>query len=262
MDSQRPRCRSKNRAGPVRLHKYLALCGVGSRRACERMITAGRVSVDGQVVRRQGICVDARKQVVFADGRPVEPEKKVTILLNKPRDVLCTSADPAGRRTFQALLPQLPERLFTIGRLDRDSEGLLLVTNDGELAFDLTHPRRGVGKVYRVWLDRKLDSEQERRARGGVRVLNETLRLEDIKFVEARKKLFVYEIGLREGRNRHIRKLMGAIGIEVVRLKRIAIGALRLGGLRSGAWRYVREHEIAKLREGAGGGGRGNSAEE
>ena len=237
--SQRTECR---------LHKYLALCGLGSRRACERLIDASRVSVDHCTVHGQGVSVDPSSQIVMVDGKRVVPEKKVSILLNKPRDVICTSADPLGRRTFKSLLPPLPTRVYTVGRLDRNSEGLLLITNDGDLAFVLTHPKHQVEKVYHVWILARLTQQQEQRLEKGVRSNNETLRIDDLAFLGARSKTYLYRIRLSEGRNRHIRRVFDAIDVGVVRLKRVAIGPLKLGRLRSGAWRYLEHNEIKMLR--------------
>ncbi|MFC1461107.1 pseudouridine synthase [Verrucomicrobiota bacterium] len=242
LDSPRP-----DQSSRVRLHRYLAQCGLGARRACERLIDAGRVSVDHHIARKQGICVDPLSQVVMVDGKRVVPERKITILLNKPRDVLCTSADPQGRRTFKSLLPDLPVRLYTVGRLDRDSEGLLVVTNDGDLAHALAHPRHQVEKVYHVWLVQQLTPSQERQTKKGVRCGSDMLRFDDLKRLDARSRTCLYRIRLHEGRNRHIRRLFKAIGVDVVRLKRMAVGALELGRLRSGAWRYIREDEIKML---------------
>lgn len=249
LDSPKP-----NRRSRVRLQKYLAQCGFGSRRACERLIDAGRVSVDSHIVSAQGISIDPLSQPVMVDGKHVVPEGKVTILLNKPRDVLCTSADPRGRRTFMSLLPALPVRLYTVGRLDRDSEGLLLVTNDGDLACALTHPRHQVEKIYHVWLGQRLTPTQEQQAKTGIRFRDETLRVDDLEFLEAPQDIGLYRIHLHEGRNRHIRKLFKALGIDVVRLKRMAIGPLALGSLGSGAWRYVRDDEVKKLWNSVSGG--------
>ncbi len=170
-----------------RLHKYLASCGLGSRRACEGLIAAGRVSVDGKVVREQGVCIDPACQAVCLDQRPVASQAKIFLVLNKPRDFLCTARDPQGRRTFLSLLPPLQARVFTVGRLDRDSEGLLLVTNDGDLAHTLMHPRHGVEKIYRVWTATCLTPEQEQRLRMGVTSQGERLHLNDITPFFARK---------------------------------------------------------------------------
>lgn len=213
------------------------------------MIEAGSVSVDGRPVTERGVCIDPASQVVEVEGRRVEPQRKIVIMLNKPRDVLCTSSDPRGRRTFHSLLPPMRERVFTVGRLDRDSEGLLLATNDGDLAFALTHPSREVEKVYLVWLEKRLTEAQEREAREGVRVGDEILRVAGIEYMEKARGGFMYKIRLREGRNRHIRRLFAAEGVGVARLKRIQLGALKLDDMRPGAWRYLRNDEIETLRD-------------
>jgi 23S rRNA pseudouridine2605 synthase len=234
----------------VRLHKHLARCGLGSRRACERLVAAGRVSVDGRAVSEQGVCIDPAAQAVEVDGRRVELQGSTVLMLNKPRDILCTSSDPRGRRTFLSLLPRLDERLFTIGRLDRDSEGLLLVTNDGDLAHALMHPSRGVEKKYRVWVDRKLAPGEMSRIRSGINSGDDNLKADDVALVESGADAFVYELRLHEGRNRHIRRMIEALGLKVKRLKRTAVGPLELGSLRLGCWRYLEADEIAGLRNG------------
>lgn len=260
MDS--PKQKRKSDKQP-RLHKYLAACGLGSRRACEGLIAEGRVSVDGKVVQEQGVCVDPARQAVCLDNRPVVLQAKIFLVLNKPRDYLCTSRDPQGRRTFLSLLPPLPERVFTVGRLDRDSEGLLLVTNDGDLAHALMHPRHGVEKVYRVWPATRLTVEQEQRLRMGVTSRGERLILKDIMPVETRPENTMYQVRLVAGRNRHIRRMFEALGIAILRLQRVAIGPLTLDhlcagppaklcvALRSGAWRHLKDEEVQALRQHA-----------
>ncbi|MCX6993207.1 MAG: pseudouridine synthase [Kiritimatiellaeota bacterium] len=257
-----------------RLHKYLAACGLGSRRACEGLIADGRVSVDGKVVREQGVCIDPARQAVCLDQRPVASQAKIFLVLNKPRGFLCTARDPQGRRTFLSLLPPLQERVFTVGRLDRDSEGLLLVTNDGDLAHTLMHPRHGVEKIYRVWTATRLTTEQERRLRTGVTSQGERLYLNDIRPVETQSEKNVYQVRLVAGRNRHIRRMFEVLGIAILRLQRVAIGPLTLdhlrsgppaklpspqslrasvaGGcvaLRAGAWRHLKDEEVQALRQ-------------
>ncbi|MFA5042427.1 MAG: pseudouridine synthase [Kiritimatiellia bacterium] len=232
-----------------RLHKYLAACGLGSRRACEGLIAEGRVSVDGKVVREQGVCIDPARQVVWLDRRPVAPQAKIFLVLNKPRDLLCTSRDPQGRRTFLSLLPPLRERVFTVGRLDRDSEGLLLVTNDGDLAHTLMHPRHGVEKIYRVWTATRLTPEQEQHLRAGVVAQGERLHLKDIASVATQTEKAEYQVRLAAGRNRHIRRMFEALGIVILRLQRIAIGPLTLDRLRVGAWRHLKSEEVQALRK-------------
>lgn len=227
----------------LRLHHFLALCGIGSRRACERLIDSGRVAVDGVVIRRQGVCIKPALHRIEVDGQPVCPEGKVYLVLHKPRNIVCTASDPQGRRTFKSLLPAaLGERVFTVGRLDQPSEGLMVVTNDGELAHALMHPRHNVEKVYQVWPCRPLTSDEERRLRQGVRSEGETLRLDELT-----RKGEGYCLRLREGRNRHIRRMFEAMGVGIRRLVRVAVGPLQLGSLRSGSWRYLEKQEIRTL---------------
>ncbi|MBU4199447.1 MAG: rRNA pseudouridine synthase [Verrucomicrobia bacterium] len=238
MDSRKPSTRTS-----LRLHHFLALCGLGSRRACERLIESRRVTVDQVVIRRQGVGIDPAIQQVAVDGQPVCLERKVYLVINKPRDVVCTASDPQGRRTFKSLLPgSLGERVFTVGRLDQASEGLLVVTNDGDLAHVLMHPRHNVEKVYLVWPRRPLTPEEEQHLRRGVRSEGERLGLDEL----SRDK-DVYRIRLREGRNRHIRRMFAVVGVGIVRLKRLAVGPIQLGSLRSGGWRYLEEREIQAL---------------
>lgn len=250
MDSPKQNRKSKT---AVRLHKYLASCGLGSRRACEGLIAEGRVSVDGMIVSEQGFCLDAMCQRVCLDGRAVAPQSKIFVLLNKPRGILCTSHDPQGRRTFHSLLPPLPQRVFTVGRLDLDSEGLLVITNDGDLAHALMHPRHGVEKIYLVWTAKALGPEQERRLRLGVYSEGEQLRLGDIAPIKSTDKNPAYRIRLVAGRNRHIRRMFEALGIAILRLQRVAIGPLTLERLPAGSWRHLAEAEVQALRKYSAG---------
>ena len=244
------------RAVGLRLQKHLAACGVGSRRHCEQLIADGRISVDGVVVREQGVRIDPDRQLVLVDGRSAAVEPPVYVLLHKPRGVICTAHDPQGRPLAQDLLPHLPARVFTAGRLDFDSEGLLLLTNDGDLVQRMMHPRHHVEKTYRVWIDRPLDAGDRRHLAAGI-VLDGAPRPVDglrlaFREAEALAPAWCYELRIREGRNRQIRRLMGALGRRVTRLQRIAIGPLRIGDLRPGDWRPLSDDEIARLREGVG----------
>lgn len=248
MDSPRPSPKSKSR---VRLQKYLAQCGVGSRRRCEDLIAAGVVRVNGEVVSTPGTSV-APGDDVRVHGRAVQPERTVYRVLNKPRDVLCTRSDPQGRRTVFDLIGAQDARLFHVGRLDRDSEGLLLLTNDGELGARLTHARHGVRKVYRVSLSRALTTPERDRLVRGVQDAGETLRAEAVTAVESSARGPEVEIVLHEGRNRQIRRMMAALGVEIVRLRRVALGPLRLGALRRGQCRDLTAEEIRGLRGAAG----------
>jgi pseudouridine synthase len=236
----------------LRLQKYLAGCGYGSRRACERLIAAGRVAVDGSVVREQGVKVIPGEQEITVDGNPAVAEPLVYYLLNKPRDVLCTSHDPSGRRTIHELLPRNGPRVYNVGRLDRNSEGVLLVTNDGELAGRLMHPRYHVEKVYEVWSERLLTQDDEQHMLRGVESDEETLRADRVQWIKTERKGEHYRVVLHEGRNRQVRRMFEACGVQVNRLVRSAFGPLRLRGLRSGAHRSLREDEIRALRKAAG----------
>jgi pseudouridine synthase len=224
---------------------------VGSRRACEALIAAGRIAINDRVVSELGVTVDPRADTVRVEGRAVAPQRRMTILFNKPRDVLCTCRDPRQRRTFRAYLPNLPVRLFPIGRLDRNSEGLLLLTNDGNLAHLLMHPRHAVPKTYRVWIRGALSAEDQARLRRGVESEGEILNVDDVTLVEKSPDHCCYRVVLRAGRNRHIRRLLEALGHAILRLKRTAIGPLELRELRVGQWRHLTDEEIRLLRSAA-----------
>jgi pseudouridine synthase len=244
----------------MRLHKYLAHCGIGSRRACEQLMTEGRVRVNGEPASRPGITVDPARDRVEVDGRSVQPERQVCLAVNKPIGLLCTSRDPQGRSTVLNALSGQPSvfgdpwpagRLYTIGRLDADSEGLLLLTNDGELANLLMHPRHHVPRIYRVWVSRGPPSpDQLRRLRDGVVHDGEHLRAKEIRVLQARGETTCCRVVLREGRKRQIRRMFEVVGLPVTRLWRVGIGPLALGRLPAGGWRYLTTAEIRRLRSG------------
>ena len=240
--------RVQQRTNQVRLNKYLASCGLGSRRHCEELITAGRVFVDGQAVTQQGVTVDPNNQKIRVDGKPLMVERHVYYILNKPRDVLCTCSDPRGRRSFLSLLPKVEERVFPVGRLDRDSEGLLLVTNDGYLAARLAHPRYGVAKTYRVWTNGELSIENLSRLKKGIEDAGEFLQVKAVRFIDSSEDMALYEIVLEQGKNRQIHRMMESLGFVVERLVRTRLGPLNLQGLRVGASRPVRQAELRALR--------------
>lgn len=252
LDSPRP---SRRNDRSVRLNKYLAQCGLGSRRACEHLIESGFITVDDQVIREQGVCITPGIQKVCNNGVEVRPQRRVYLVLNKPKDVVCTSHDPQGRRTFQSLLPAtLPARVYTIGRLDRNSEGLLIVTNDGDLALKMTHPRYEVSKTYHVWCRTALTPDQIQRMRRGVESEGERLATDAVVALHSENAYsHVYELRIHEGKNRHIRRMFEALGVEIHRLKRVALGPLRLSHLRSGEWRYLNPDEVDVLRQAVKG---------
>lgn len=226
----------------VRLQKLLAQAGLGSRRACEELIAAGRVTVGGQVA-ELGRRVDPDRDLVAVDGVPVSVEPGlVHYLLNKPRGVVCTASDPQGRPTAVGLVPAEP-RVHTVGRLDADSEGLLLVTNDGGLTFRLTHPRFGVEKEYLAEVKGAVRP-------GEVRQLREGVDLEDGRSAPARVSLVgptALRIVIHEGRNRQVRRMCAAVGHPVVRLVRTRIGPVADRSLGPGEWRYLSAAEVRSL---------------
>ena len=236
----------------IRLQKFLAAAGVGSRRHCEELIVAGRVRVDGIVVAQLGARVDPERQKVELDGRPVRAEPHRTYLADKPRGILCTSFDPEGRPTIVEWAAQMGAdprlRLYTIGRLDYDSEGLILLTNDGALAQAFAHPRHHVEKEYRAWTDRLATREQLDAMLEGVEENGELLRALDVVAEASRPgRPPTLRIVLGEGRNRHIRRMLEAIGLRVRRLRRIRIGALTEADLRGQPLRELSSAELDRL---------------
>jgi 23S rRNA pseudouridine2605 synthase len=232
-----------------RLQKILARAGLGSRRSCEQLIEAGRVSVNGRVAVIGGKA-DPQTDHILVDGRPVRtPELLKYIALYKPRGVLSTVDAPDRRSTVRELVDE-PERLYPVGRLDVDSEGLVLLTNDGELANRLTHPRYGHEKEYRVLVARRPDEEQMAAWRHGV-VLEDGYRTApaQIRFEAASGKGAWLRVILREGRKRQIRETGSQIGLPVVRIVRIRIGSLMLGALKPGEWRRLAEDELRELKK-------------
>ena len=232
----------------IRLQKYLADCGLGSRRFCETLITAGRVLVDGNKVTELGTKIDPATQKVVCNGKVVAKEPTITLLLNKPPKVICTSDDPQGRTTVLDLLEDLPARVYTVGRLDFMSEGLILVTNDGDLAHSLMHPSYHIEKVYKVWIDKPLGHYQLQNMKRGIPSQGETLRVLDIDEGKHTRAGVEYTITLGEGKNRHIRRLMEHFEKKVFRLMRISIGPLRLDDLKVGTWRAAKPSELKLLR--------------
>jgi len=230
----------------IRLNRYLARCGWGSRRFCDELIRQGRVSVNG----RPGVAgmrVVPGRDEVRVDGRVIRPEPLRYYLFYKPTGVICTVKDPAGRRCVGDYIRTTGLRLFPVGRLDRDSEGLLLLTNDGELADRLLHPRHGVERTYLVWVDRELSGRECRRMQRGLICDGERLRAERVESVGRERDCWMYRVVLREGRNRQIRRMMRQVGAGVCRLRRVAYGALAAPDLRPGELREVSRREVERL---------------
>ena len=225
----------------MRLAKYLAHSGVASRRSAERLIADGRVRIGGEVVRDPARDVD-HDSGVEVDGRQVSPEPREVWMLNKPAGVTSTAREPGRRRAVTELIDS-PRRLYPVGRLDADSTGLILLTNDGELANRLMHPSYEVARTYRVRLRRPPAEGELRRLREGVRLDDGPTAPARVKRVSPR----VLEITIREGRNRQVRRMAEAIGNEVVDLERVAFGPLRLGELAIGQARRLRRAELRRL---------------
>jgi 23S rRNA pseudouridine2605 synthase len=231
----------------VRLQKVLAAAGVGSRRACEEMIREGRVTVDGHTA-SIGMSVDPQAQQIRLDGARVKPaEAPVYIAVYKPVGVLSSTVSQGGKPTILDVV-EVPKRMFPVGRLDVDSEGLMLLTNDGELTQELTHPKYGKEKEYRVLLDGLPTSEQIERWREGVRLSDGTRAL--AASVRPEGSGAWVRVVMRQGRKRQIRDTARVLGLGVRRLIRIRIGGLRLGNLKPGEWRMLDAEEVRSLRAG------------
>ena len=234
--------------GGERLQKVLAAAGVGSRRYCEDLIGAGRVEVDGQVVRRFGARVDPERQVFKVDGKRVPSRQGVVyLMLNKPRGVLTAMSDDRGRKTIVDFLGDRAERLVHVGRLDYDTEGLLLLTNDGELAHRLTHPRYEVAKTYYAEVPGPVPRDVGRRLQAGVELEDGVAAADKFRVLDSSGKRAMVEITLHEGRNRIVRRMLDAVGHPVDRLVRTTVGPVKLGSLRPGATRDLTLQEVGEL---------------
>ncbi len=234
--------------GGIRLQKVLAAAGIGSRRHCEELIAAGRVMVDGEVVRRFGARVDPGRQVIRVDGKRIPArEDLVYLALNKPPGVLSTMSDDRGRRTLADLLGDRAERLFHVGRLDYDTEGLILLTNDGELAHRLAHPRYGVRKTYLAEIPGPVPRDLGRRLTTGVELDDGAVIADRFRVVERAGSRALVEITVHEGRKHVVRRMLAAAGHPVGRLVRIQVGPVRLGSLRPAATRRLTAAEVGDL---------------
>ena len=232
----------------VRLQKVLAQAGLGSRRACEELIARGRVEVDGQVVTTQGLRVDPARAVIRVDGRRIPSAPGLTYLaLNKPRGVVSTMNDPQGRPTLADFVADRSERLFHVGRLDTDTEGLILLTNDGELAHRLAHPSFGVLKTYLAEIPAPIRRDLARRLRTGVELVDGLVRVDRFRVVDEFGDRALAELVLHEGRKHVVRRLLAEVGHPVSRLVRTQVGPVTLGDLRPGRLRSLSLNEVRDL---------------
>jgi len=237
-------------AGTVRINKFLASTGAWSRRGSEDLIDAGRVRIDGQVVREQGVQVDPDRHVVEVDGKRVRPSTTRWIALHKPPRVICTRSDPRGRPTVYEHLRAEDAELFHVGRLDLMSEGLLLFTNDGDLAQALLHPSSEVRRRYEVTTAGDLPPGLADRLQAGVQLEDGIARAERVRVRPGPGSgQNVVELTLREGRNREVRRLMKALDIKIDALRRVAFGPIELGRLQAGRWRMLSAGELRSLRK-------------
>ncbi|BDZ43588.1 pseudouridine synthase [Paraoerskovia sediminicola] len=232
----------------MRLQKVLAGAGMGSRRACEQLIEEGRVQVDGVTVRELGVRVDPDSVAIHVDGMRVQLDTSlVTIALNKPRGVVSTMDDPDGRPALTQFVQNRSERLFHVGRLDADSEGLLLLTNDGELANRLTHPKYEVAKTYLVTVDGKVKGSLANTLLHGVEVEDGTAKVDAYKLVDTTPTQSLIEVVIHDGRNRIVRRMFDAVGHPVDQLVRTRVGSIRLGDLPPGRTRVLGKAELGTL---------------
>ena len=253
----------------VRLQKVLAQAGIGSRRACEALISEGRVEVNSEVVTEQGRRVDPEHDVIRVDGARIPPPRRhLYLVVNKPRGVVVTMDDPEGRRTVADLIAEganrrsgalgsrrslTKERLFHVGRLDTESEGLLILTNDGDFAHKLAHPSYQVPKTYIVEVSGAVSPQTLRRLRHGITLEDGPVRPTSVKIVSDAGAKTLLKITLLEGRNRILRRTMEAVGHPVRRLSRIGIGPVRLGNLKVGEFRELTREELGGLLDLTGG---------
>lgn len=232
-----------------RLQKFLATAGVASRRNCISYISDGRVTVNNETITDPGHNVQVKTDVVLLDGERLRLPKLKYILLNKPKGVLCTNSDPAGRPRAIDMIPGNRDRLFTVGRLDENTQGLLLLTNNGDLAERMAHPRYEVVRRYKAQVAGVPTQEVLSQLRRGMHFTDGFFRFRNVHFVKRRGHSAFLEIELREGKNREVRRMLARCGHKVIQLQRIAFGPLRLGNLKVGECRQLRSAEVRELQE-------------
>ncbi len=234
----------------MRLQKYIAKSGLTSRRKAEDLILQGRVKVNGQVVNEMGITVDPEEDVVMVDDKIINLEdRKIYIMLNKPEGYVTTLSDRHSEKIVLDLIKGVKERIFPVGRLDKDTTGLLLMTNDGDLAYKLTHPSHIVWKEY-IALVRGIPSNREiQRLKNGVIIDGRKTSPARVELIKTNNNSAVLKIIIHEGRNRQVRKMCEYVGHPVIKLKRVAIGDIKLGDLQIGSWRYLTDKEVEYLKK-------------
>lgn len=234
-----------------RLQKIIRDAGFASRREAEQWILDGRVQVNGKVITDLGSKADDKKDEILIDGMPLNKEKKVYFLFFKPRGVVTTLRDPQKRKTIQDFFKEIPERIFPVGRLDLDTEGILLITNDGDLMQGLLHPSKEIDKTYEAWVEGIPDQEAIRKLESGVLLSDGKTAPAKIKVlkIEKDKGCSYLQLVIHEGKNRQVRRMLGAVGHPVISLRRTCFADLTLKGLQAGEYRPITEVELKRLRE-------------
>ncbi len=235
----------------MRINKYIASCGVASRRKAEELIISGRVTINGELITELSTTVDETKDIVEVDGVPInQEEKKVYILLNKPEGYITTVKDQFDRPSVLDILKEVDERVYPVGRLDYETSGLLILTNDGDLTYKLTHPKHEVEKTYLAMVNGIISPEEKRRFENGLQIEDYTTAKAKLKIVKAdeEKNYSVCKITIHEGRNRQVRKMCKAIGHPVRNLRRIQMGRINIRGLEVGEYRNLTEDEVKYLK--------------
>ncbi len=235
----------------MRLNKFLAHSGVASRRKCDELIFAGKVKINGETVKIPGVDIDPSIDKVEINGKLLKPEKKIYIVLNKPANVLSTLKDDFNRKIITDLIKDVQERVYPVGRLDYDVEGIILLTNDGDLSNRLIHPRFKVEKTYLATVKDKIKNKEIKKLEKGVFLPDDKIKTlpAKCKIIKTTENLSVVELTIREGRKRQVKNMFKAVNHPVIKLERIKFGPIGINGLKKGEWRYLSEKEIDKLYE-------------
>ncbi len=230
----------------VRLNRYLSICGIASRRKADQIIIEGKVRVNGLVVNELGYRVDTEKDTIDVGGEIIRPQKKRYIVLNKP-PLYLTTLKQEGKKTIRELIKDIPERVYPVGRLDYDTEGLLILTNDGEIANTIIHPRYKMPKVYVALVKGRVERKTLENMTAGARLEDGFARPDRVKIIKYEAQNTLIEITFHEGRNRLVKRFLLKFEHPVLKLKRIAVGPIKLGGLQRGVWRDMTEEELKAL---------------
>lgn len=228
-----------------RLQKYMARCGLASRRECEKIISQGKVTVNGKLILEMGKKINPSKDEIKVEGRLIVPEtKKAYIILNKPVGYISTVSDPMGRPTILELIGDIGLRIFPVGRLDFDSQGLIILTNDGDFTYYLTHPKHGIKKEYRVLVSGSPKNEDIESLKRGINIDDYFTNPAEIININKEDGGSIFKVIINEGRNRQVRRMFDSIGHPVISLTRVSVGNITLGNLPLGSWRYLRQDEV------------------